>query len=141
MGNDGLKSSSSSKHNNLRQPAAQQSKDDDDIEFSKPQSRMNKIRRSLSFRKKKTKKEPQQQQPIIPATTTAAAIATTASTNEKYTIDTTKPTSWQEDERRVRDGTCSFHVKYLGSIEVFDSRGMHICEQAIERQIAVSYKE
>ena len=52
MGNDGLKSSSSSKHNNLRQPAAQQSKDDDDIEFSKPQSRMNKIRRSLSFRKK-----------------------------------------------------------------------------------------
>lgn len=170
MGNDGLKSSS--KHNNLRTSNHHQSltsnaahqqqqqqhqiqastKDDDDIEFTiKPQSRMSKIRRSLSFRKKKNKKEAQhQQQPIVSSTSvppaTASAIltssnATTASVvnkHDKYTIDTSKPTSWQEDERKVREGTCSFHVKYLGSIEVFDSRGMHICEQAIERQISVS---
>jgi hypothetical protein len=103
---------------------------------------MNKIRRSLSFRKKKNKKEPPQQPiQITTSATPAAAIGgtTTTATNEKekYTIDTTKPISWQEDERKVRDGTCSFHVKYLGAIEVFDSRGMHVCEQAIERQISV----
>ncbi|CAG5117177.1 unnamed protein product [Candidula unifasciata] len=43
-----------------------------------------------------------------------------------------KPHQWQEDEKKVREGTCSFQVKYLGYIEVFDSRGMHICEEAVK---------
>ena len=144
MGNDGLKSSSknhhqqhNSRHNNTTLNN-QLSKDDDDIELPKPQRRFDKIRRSLSLRKKKNK---QPAAPIQAATTTTAAATTTNATEkEKYTIDASKPTSWQDDERRVREGTCSFHVKYLGSIEVFDSRGMHICEQAIERQISVSFK-
>ncbi|CAB4060645.1 NUMBL [Lepeophtheirus salmonis] len=36
---------------------------------------------------------------------------------------------WQQDEVSVRDGTCSFAVKYLGCVEVFESRGMQVCEE------------
>ncbi|VDK88533.1 unnamed protein product [Litomosoides sigmodontis] len=39
---------------------------------------------------------------------------------------------WQPDEIAVRNGTCSFSVKYLGGIEVFESRGMQICEGALK---------
>ena len=30
------------------------------------------------------------------------------------------------DEAAVRAGTCQFYVKYLGAIEVFESRGMQV---------------
>ena len=40
--------------------------------------------------------------------------------------------AWQSDEVNVRSGNCSFHVKYLGSVEVFESRGMQVCEEAIK---------
>ena len=40
---------------------------------------------------------------------------------------------WQQDEIAVRAGTCSFDVKYLGCIEVFDSRGMPVCEEALKK--------
>ncbi|KAK2149170.1 hypothetical protein LSH36_463g01019 [Paralvinella palmiformis] len=72
-----------------------------------------------------------------------------------------KPHQWQEDERKVREGTCSFQVriqkihpipdftmimysgfmgvsfyldlfKYLGCIEVFESRGIQVCEEAVK---------
>ncbi|KAK6181187.1 hypothetical protein SNE40_009101 [Patella caerulea] len=43
-----------------------------------------------------------------------------------------KPHQWQEDEKKVREGTCSFQVRYLGCIEVFDSRGMQVCEEAVK---------
>jgi len=49
-----------------------------------------------------------------------------------------KPSNWIEDEKKVRAGSCSFQVKYLGSVEVSDSRGMHLCESAIEKLLAVS---
>lgn len=39
---------------------------------------------------------------------------------------------WQPDEAAVRDGTCSFNVKYLGGVEVFESRGMQVCEGALK---------
>lgn len=39
---------------------------------------------------------------------------------------------WLPDETTVRNGTCSFTVKYLGGIEVFESRGMQICEGALK---------
>ncbi|GFR22416.1 protein numb [Trichonephila clavata] len=42
-----------------------------------------------------------------------------------------KPHQWQADEAAVRAGTCSFPVKYLGCVEVFESRGMQICEEAL----------
>ena len=44
-----------------------------------------------------------------------------------------KPHQWQTDEMAVKSGTCMFPVKYLGCVEVFDSRGMQICEDALRR--------
>lgn len=46
--------------------------------------------------------------------------------------ESTKPIQWPTDEQAVRSSTCSFPVKYLGCIEVFESRGMHICEEALK---------
>ena len=40
---------------------------------------------------------------------------------------------WQQDEIAVRAGTCSFEVKYLGGMEVFESRGMNVCEEALKK--------
>uniref|UniRef100_A0A914E4G7 PID domain-containing protein n=1 Tax=Acrobeloides nanus TaxID=290746 RepID=A0A914E4G7_9BILA len=40
--------------------------------------------------------------------------------------------NFQQDEAAVRTGSCSFNVKYLGSCEVYESRGMHVCEGALQ---------
>jgi len=64
---------------------------------------MEKLKRSFSFRKKKD-----------------------------HVPECSKPHQWQEDERKVRDGTCSFQVRYLGCIEVFESRGIQVCEEAVK---------
>lgn len=64
---------------------------------------MNRIKRTLSFRKKKS-----------------------------HVPESSKPHQWQEDEQKVRDGTCSFQVRYLGCIEVFESRGIQVCEEAVK---------
>ncbi|XP_023219274.1 protein numb-like [Centruroides sculpturatus] len=39
---------------------------------------------------------------------------------------------WHDDEVAVRNGVCSFPVKYLGCVQVFESRGMQVCEDALE---------
>lgn len=39
---------------------------------------------------------------------------------------------WQSDELCVRQGNCTFPIKYLGCVEVFESRGMPICEEALK---------
>lgn len=62
------------------------------------------LKRRLSFRKKKKDKVP----------------------------ECSKPHQWQEDEKKVREGTCSFQVRYLGCEEVFESRGMQVCEEAVK---------
>jgi numb-like protein len=46
--------------------------------------------------------------------------------------ESSKPHQWQADEAGVRAGTCNFHVKYLGCVEVFESRGMQVCEEALK---------
>ncbi|VDO03546.1 unnamed protein product [Rodentolepis nana] len=51
---------------------------------------------------------------------------------ENEPSDTSKPQLWIEDERKIKEGSCSFQVKYLGCIEVFESRGMQVCEEAIK---------
>ncbi|CAB07405.1 Numb-related protein 1 [Caenorhabditis elegans] len=43
-----------------------------------------------------------------------------------------KTEQWQPDEGAVRTGTCCFNVKYLGSVEVYESRGMQVCEGALK---------
>ena len=39
---------------------------------------------------------------------------------------------WHSDEIGVRQGNCTFPIKYLGCVEVFESRGMPICEEALK---------
>ncbi|KAF2349270.1 PTB/PI domain, partial [Trinorchestia longiramus] len=46
--------------------------------------------------------------------------------------ETSKPHQWQHDEAAVRAATCAFPVKYLGCVEVFESRGMQVCEEALK---------
>lgn len=46
--------------------------------------------------------------------------------------ESSKPHQWQEDETAVRQGACAFAVKYLGCVEVFESRGMQVCEEALK---------
>ncbi|XP_020707357.2 protein numb isoform X2 [Athalia rosae] len=46
--------------------------------------------------------------------------------------ESSKPHQWQADESAVRSATCVFHVKYLGCVEVFESRGMQVCEEALK---------
>ncbi|CAI2352476.1 unnamed protein product [Caenorhabditis sp. 36 PRJEB53466] len=43
-----------------------------------------------------------------------------------------KTDQWQPDEAAVRTGTCCFNVKYLGAVEVYESRGMQVCENALK---------
>jgi numb-like protein len=93
----------------------------------KKHRQMDRLRRTLSFRSKKKGG---------PAANSANASSTSTSTNTKNNHSTTiadnKPQQWQDDEKSVRMGACSFNVKYLGSVEVQESRGMHVCEQAIQ---------
>nr|CAG4652005.1 EOG090X09VR [Triops cancriformis] len=46
--------------------------------------------------------------------------------------ESSKPHQWQSDEASVRAGTCCFHVKYMGCVEVYESRGMQVCEEALK---------
>ncbi|XP_018021516.2 protein numb [Hyalella azteca] len=46
--------------------------------------------------------------------------------------DGSKPQLWQHDEAAVRAATCAFPVKYLGCVEVYESRGMQVCEEALK---------
>ncbi|XP_058149087.1 protein numb homolog isoform X4 [Dasypus novemcinctus] len=50
-----------------------------------------------------------------------------------YVPEASRPHQWQTDEEGVRTGKCSFPVKYLGHVEVDESRGMHICEDAVKK--------
>lgn len=76
---------------------------DDQIQIE-PFDKKSKFRRSLSFRKKKNKSKKKE-----------------------------KPVKFENDEDSVRAGRCTFAVKYLGSIEVLESRGMEVCEAAVKQ--------
>ncbi|XP_078515636.1 protein numb homolog isoform X3 [Lissotriton helveticus] len=52
---------------------------------------------------------------------------------DAFVPEASRPHQWQTDEESVRTGKCSFPVKYLGHVEVDESRGMHICEEAVKR--------
>ncbi|KAH8861362.1 Protein numb [Schistosoma japonicum] len=68
---------------------------------------MNRLRRTFSFRKRKKQ-------------------------NRSEAGDSSKPQQWLDDEVKIKEGFCSFQVKYLGNIEVYESRGMQVCEEAIK---------
>ncbi|KAM3964210.1 NUMB endocytic adaptor protein [Aphomia sociella] len=46
--------------------------------------------------------------------------------------ESARPHQWHADEAAVRASTCTFPVKYLGCVEVFESRGMQVCEEALK---------
>jgi len=50
----------------------------------------------------------------------------------KANSNVAKPPEWEKDEELVRGSHCQFRVKYLGSKEVNDSRGMQLCDDAFE---------
>ncbi|XP_077174562.1 numb-like protein isoform X2 [Paroedura picta] len=50
-----------------------------------------------------------------------------------YVPEASRPHQWQADEEAVRKGCCSFPVRYLGHAEVEESRGMHVCEEAVKK--------
>jgi hypothetical protein len=45
--------------------------------------------------------------------------------------ESSKSRQWQEDRRSIYSGSCTFQVQYLGSIDVHDSKGIKVCEDAI----------
>ncbi|XP_034556304.1 numb-like protein [Notolabrus celidotus] len=47
--------------------------------------------------------------------------------------EASRPYQWQADEEAVRKGKCNFPVRYLGLVEVEESRGMHVCEEAVNK--------
>ena len=51
---------------------------------------------------------------------------------ESAAPEMSKLQKWQLDEAAVRSGTCKFYVKYFGCCEVYESRGMQVCEAAVE---------
>ncbi|XP_062919575.1 numb-like protein [Mobula hypostoma] len=52
---------------------------------------------------------------------------------QPYVPEASRPHQWQSDEESVRKGKCSFPVRYLGHMEVEESRGMHVCEEAVKK--------
>ncbi|XP_070620308.1 LOW QUALITY PROTEIN: numb-like protein [Erythrolamprus reginae] len=50
-----------------------------------------------------------------------------------YVPEASRPHQWQADEEAVRKGRCSFPVRYLGFVEVEESRGMQVCEEAVKK--------
>lgn len=46
-------------------------------------------------------------------------------------VDSSNPLKWPTDELAIKSSICSFPVKYLGCIEVFERAGVDICEEAM----------
>ncbi|CAF0865767.1 unnamed protein product [Rotaria sordida] len=89
----------------------------------KKRPRMDRLRRTLSFRHRKKEN----------ISNNNHLNTSTNQNNKRHNITSeNKPLQWQDDEKFVRMGACSFNVKYLGSIEVQESRGIYVCEQAIQ---------
>ncbi|XP_078062702.1 numb-like protein [Mustelus asterias] len=59
---------------------------------------------------------------------------------QPYVPEASRPHQWQADEEAVRKGKCSFPVRYLGHVEVDESRGMHVCEDAVKKLKATGKK-
>ena len=93
-----------------------------DDESLKPGTRMSRLRASLRRKKKKEKEKPDKE-------------VVEKDKKEK------KSSKWETDDKKVRENHCEFKVKYLGSVEVQESRGMEVCESAIKTLKARSTNE
>eukprot|EP00092_Neocalanus_flemingeri_P015156 GFUD01016373.1.p1 GENE.GFUD01016373.1~~GFUD01016373.1.p1 ORF type:complete len:616 (+),score=177.51 GFUD01016373.1:77-1924(+) len=124
----------------------------------KPPTRLQKIRNSMRINKKKKEKEdvieidkettssedkdfPKEEIDSIPLEKTSKLRKSlritkkdkTEKKEKKEKKDKKKGSSkWETDDERVRSNHCEFKVKYLGNMEVQESRGMEVCESAIK---------
>jgi len=95
-----------------KETTSSEEKDDQKEEIdSIPLEKTSKLRTSLRI-KKKDKKDKKEK-----------------GKKEKKKKGTSK---WETDDERVRSNHCEFKIKYLGNIEVQESRGMEVCESAIK---------
>uniref|UniRef100_A0A914YQX7 PID domain-containing protein n=1 Tax=Panagrolaimus superbus TaxID=310955 RepID=A0A914YQX7_9BILA len=86
---------------------------------------MDKLRRSI---RKSFRKAPG----FSGSDSTAVSSTNNGITDEGVTTTSSSSSSpWEADAKNVRAGICKFNVKYLGSCEVYESRGVHVCEGAL----------
>jgi hypothetical protein len=85
---------------------------------------MDKLRRSI---RKSFRKAPG----FSGSDSTTAASSSNHGIVEESSTSTSSSSPWEADAKNVRAGICKFNVKYLGSCEVYESRGVHVCEGAL----------
>ena len=99
-------------HSDIFPPDEPEIAAEEEVNF-KPGTRMSRLRASLRVKKKKDKEKPDKE---------------TVKKEKKEK----KSSKWESDDQKVRENHCEFKVKYLGSVEVQESRGMEVCESAIK---------
>ncbi|CAI5451308.1 unnamed protein product [Caenorhabditis angaria] len=82
------------------------------MSYERPPKLMDRLRRSLRLPRRRERSSDRQLSPQL--------------------TGGSKQEQWQPDESAVRAGSCFFNVKYLGAVEVFESRGMTVCEGALK---------
>lgn len=105
-------------------------------------SMMQKLRRSLRLKKKKDKDKESKSPSIASEPIELEKIPSRKSKlrkslrlsirRKKKDNENSKPSKWENDETDVRLAKCSFPVKYLGSLEVYESRGIEVCEETLK---------
>lgn len=53
--------------------------------------------------------------------------------SKRHIPESVRPQIWENDSYKVRNGGVSFPVKYVGSIEVTESRGTQVCAEAFRK--------
>uniref|UniRef100_A0A0K0E017 PID domain-containing protein n=1 Tax=Strongyloides stercoralis TaxID=6248 RepID=A0A0K0E017_STRER len=98
--------------------------------FSKKMDKFDKFRQSI---RKSLRLKPKENKKMNGSLQSDNKLVSSKSTNTQ-TVNSnnqSKASAWQPDEIAVRNGVCSFPVKYLGCTEVFEGRGMNVCESAL----------
>jgi lysozyme family protein len=102
------------------QPKSLSSPPNTELLRRKKHRKMDRLRRTLSFRSRKkgntaNNNNNNNNNNHSSTTTTTAATSTKNANNTPATTSTeNKPSQWQDDEKSVRVGTCSFTVKVRG---------------------------
>merc|ERR1712179_447326 len=106
----------------------------------RPPSRLQKIRNSMRIKKEKEElKEEVDSTPLEKNSRFRSSfrIKKKEKSEKKEKVKEKKEkkkgsSKWETDDERVRSNHCEFKVKYLGNMEVQESRGMEVCESAIK---------
>jgi len=107
------------------QPKSLSSPPNTELVRRKKHRQMDRLRRTLSFRsRKKSSAANNNNNNNNHSSTTTTAATTTAppiknGNNTTTTTTENKPAQWQDDEKSVRVGACSFNVKVLKTKKIF----------------------